>query len=75
MLHLVKRGDTHKVRVKSSDKSVEEGATLAVEKARKAKANAKTDDEKVSKGKRKERKKKRKKKGRKEGVFFIMSGK
>lgn len=46
MLRTIKSGKGS-VRLKPSDKSVEEGAVRAVEKAKQAKANAKTDAEKV----------------------------
>lgn len=47
MLALVKKGKGSKIVLKSSDKSAEEGASRALEKAKQAKANAKTDAEKV----------------------------
>ncbi|CAM9151439.1 unnamed protein product [Pylaiella littoralis] len=47
MLRTIKSGKGS-VRLKPSDKSVEEGAVRAVEKAKQAKANAKTDAEKVA---------------------------
>ena len=46
MLKTVKTGKG-KVRLKSNDKSAEDGAQRALEKAKKAKANAETDAEKV----------------------------
>ncbi|CAN0323358.1 unnamed protein product, partial [Hapterophycus canaliculatus] len=47
MLKIVKSGKGS-VRLKSSDKSVEEKATKAIEKAKAAKAKAVTDEEKVA---------------------------
>lgn len=46
MLKLVRSGNGQ-VRLKPNDKSAEEGAKRAQEKAKKAKANARTDEEKV----------------------------
>lgn len=49
MQKAIKNGKS--VKLKSSDKTAEERSTRAIEKAKKAKANAKTDEEKVRRDK------------------------
>lgn len=47
MVALVRKGKPSAIKLKSSDKSEEEGATRALERAKAAKATAKTPEEKA----------------------------
>lgn len=47
MLASIRAGKTKQVKLKSNDKTAEDGASRAMEKAKAAKANATTDSEKV----------------------------